>query len=526
VRPGAHVYRERPSVRIARQKTPKIYSPRGRAGYGLPAPQVIYARHGAMVRTPVAELPKSGWDRLIPLLPGMVASAPALVVAVMSGDERLLVPALGGLMHFLAALALPKVARLRRPLLRPANFTYAVFSLQLLILPWLTVLVPYQRPGFAAPPLDLERQALFLVGLAFFGTLAGQRLQARGAVETGDSTKTLRFASKADGSTFLGWTFIAIGLLGLAMYFQDLESLFSYYRGNFVVNEAFANDSVVEGVSTFLRPFLSVGLVLLWVRGRTAAQLKVRDVVFAVLVVLSGSSYSYNRGQLVATTLATIALLLALSSYRPRRLTAVLGLLLVVGGTFQIGQMREQNNLRAVDQALNSSSPVERLPQDLQLYGNGPQFAGFMLQIRANDPLLLGGSIYSSLISPVPVLGKSARSDSGTALYNRAIYGTQPTQDQIPLATIESYWNGGIPAVLAFGLLLGMANGWLDRVFLHSDRLVPRFGAAYYGYWTGLAVMTSFAVIAQLLIYFSAPFLLLIVLHKLRAPALEQVARA
>jgi hypothetical protein len=182
----------------------------------------------------------------------------------------------------------------------------------------------------------------------------------------------------------------------------------------------------------------------------------------------------------------------------------------------------DTHNLHAAGISVNRSGTIERLLQDFQLYGNGPQFAGFMLQIRAGDPLLLGDSIYRDLISPVPALGRAGRSESGTALYNRAIYGSQEVRDQIPLATIESYWNGGIPAVLIFGLLLGTASGWLDRVYLRSDRAVPRFAAAYFGYWTGLAVIASYEVISQVLIYFSAPFLLLAVLHRLQAPAVER----
>src|ERR1035437_743003 len=290
----------------------KTDSPDVQARDRFPTERVTSWHRCAIPQAEGAKPPGSGVGLLIPLLPGIVVTVPAMVGALMLGDERLLLPAVGGLMHLLATLAFPSVARLRRPLLRPANFPFAAFSLQLLVLPWLTVLAPYERPGFAAPSLTLESQSLFLIGLALFCMLAGQKLLP-GAPRHSAQTGVPQFASRADGSTFIAWIFIAVGLVGFWMYFQDPASLVNYYSGSYAVQKAVQSHTVVQGVSTFIRPFLNVGLVLLWVRGRSAARLQLRDAVFFLLLLLAASSYSYNRGQAVATIVATAAVPLVLS---------------------------------------------------------------------------------------------------------------------------------------------------------------------------------------------------------------------
>ncbi len=467
-----------------------------------------------------AALPRRAASRHLPALPGLLVTVPAIVAAVTAGDDRLLLPALAGASHLLTGLALPSVARWRRPLLRPANFTYGAFSLQLLVLPWLAVLVPYSRPGVVAPSPAMERQAVCLVGVAYLSAMLGHVAAGRARSASRAAGRPAGGGAPADrrGHRVLGWAFVAVGVLGLALFFHDPAALLAYYRGQYVVNEAVLGRSALQGASTFLRPFLTVGVVLLWVGGRRAAGLHARDGRHVLLVVLASSSYSYNRGQVLATALAAVALALAMSGHRPRRLLVALGLVAAVLGVFQLGQLREHNNLRAAGLSVQSTDPAQRFLRDLQLYGNGPQLAGYMVQIRAGEPLLLGRSVVSSLLAPVPVLGRGQRETSGTTLYNRAIYGGQDVHDQIPLATVEAAWNGGLPAVVLFGLLLGLLGGWLDRVFAASPEPVLRFAVAYFGYWTGLTVLGSVEVMAQVVIYFSAPFVVLVLLERVQAP--------
>ncbi len=471
---------------------------------------------GVSVTPGSAPLPRPAAARHLPALPGLLVTFPALGAAMTVGDDRLLVPALAGAFHLAGGLALPSVARLRRPLLRPANFTYGAFSLQLLVLPWLAVLVPYSRLGVPGPPLALERQAVCLVGVAYLSAMLGHVAAGRGP-RAGTRPAEGRAPADRRGHRVLGWVFVAVGVLGLALFFRDPAALLAYYRGQYVVNEAVLGRSALQGASTFLRPFLTVGVVLLWVGGRQVPGLHARDARHVLLVVLASSSYSYNRGQVLATALAAVALALAMSGHRPRRLLVALGLVAAVLGVFQLGQLREHNNLRAAGLAVQSSDPGQRFLRDLQLYGNGPQLAGYMIQIRADEPLLLGRSVVSSVLAPVPVLGRGQRETSGTTLYNRAVYGGQDVHDQIPLATVEASWNGGLPAVVLFGLLLGLLSGWLDRVFAASPEPVLRFAVAYFGYWAGLTVLGSFEVMAQVVIYFSAPFVVLVLLDRVQA---------
>ena len=75
-------------------------------------------------------------------------------------------------------------------------------------------------------------------------------------------------------------------------------------------------------------------------------------------------------------------------------------------------------------QGLESVAENLDLDQQIQAYGNGPQFLGFLLHNSEDLAPGLGNTTVSAALSPIPILGESFRESSGAHIYNRWIYGS------------------------------------------------------------------------------------------------------
>jgi hypothetical protein len=116
-----------------------------------------------------------------------------------------------------------------------------------------------------------------------------------------------------------------------------------------------------------------------------------------------------------------------------------------------------------------------------------------------------GTTLISSVMSPIPILGKGFRDTSGPVVYNHAIYGTSGIDDQIPAYVAELFGNFHVPGVvagfIALSLLLAMFESWLQAV-------KSTFGAfiiQYIAVWGALLAVWSVSVYVQILFYFLGP---------------------
>ena len=113
------------------------------------------------------------------------------------------------------------------------------------------------------------------------------------------------------------------------------------------------------------------------------------------------------------------------------------------------------------------------LTEMFQVYGGAPQYLGFFLEAGkwgANPQW--GKVLVSSALAPVPILGKPFRDNSGTAIYNRLIYGMLDSEDQIAPFQGEAFLDFHLAGVLAGFCLLGWIAFKLQAAFARAKSFV------------------------------------------------------
>ena len=149
----------------------------------------------------------------------------------------------------------------------------------------------------------------------------------------------------------------------------------------------------------------------------------------------------------------------------------------------------------------------------VQIYGNGPQFLGFLLEETEGRGLEWGRGLAAGMLSPVPILGKDFRSDSGTALYNQ-LFNRGDAEDQVISFAGELFLNFHVPGVVAGFALLGALLSWLQNAFLRAHSALPVYVIQLTAIWLLFLVVGSVSVVSQIAIYFYPPIYLYLCLPK------------
>jgi hypothetical protein len=186
-----------------------------------------------------------------------------------------------------------------------------------------------------------------------------------------------------------------------------------------------------------------------------------------LVLLLLFANFSYNRGSMLAPILAVAAAY----SVHVRRLSFPLLALIAIPllfVTLTFGWYRSTqldiSELVAADAGVTSG---EKVVDFLQNYPPGPQFSAFL--IEQTGSLYWGQTLVSSLMYPVPVLGKPFRDTSGVYIYNQLIYGDPDVRDQIIPYEAELYINFHVPGVVLGFALLGWLVHWFQGRFVRAD---------------------------------------------------------
>ena len=118
----------------------------------------------------------------------------------------------------------------------------------------------------------------------------------------------------------------------------------------------------------------------------------------------------------------------------------------------------------------------------------------------------MGKILVSSALAPMPILGKPFRENSGTAIYNRLIYGMIDAEDQIAPFQGEAFLDFHLAGVLVAFCLLGLVAFKLQFAFAHSQSFFEIFIWQYFAVWTFFLIFGSLSVVSQIFIYFCWPF--------------------
>lgn len=403
----------------------------------------------------------------------------------------------------------------------PWNWALLLFGFKLVLLPAAEVMGGVEIGELPhLPSMRSINAALLLESLAYICFAATyNELQARHRADA--IARTLRWHIPE----WLIVVYLIIGMAGVWLFFGSLDVLVAYFRNPAEymlgqINEAPARTGPIA-VSTFLRPFLGFSLVLLVCRlldrphGISKFVWGLSAAALILLAAASFSIFSYNRGAFVAPLLALCAA--ALSRLRTQTwkvvsaAVAVLALLLVTTTIFrsthgQTDFASSRGDWRIAVGELQVSSLV-------QVYGNGPQFLGFLLEETDGSKLQWGRGLMAGILSPVPILGKAFRSSGGTALYNE-LFNRGDSEDQVISFAGELFLNFHVPGVMMGFALLGALLSCLQNAFLRANSALAVYVIQFTAIWLLFLVVGSVSVVSQIAVYFYCPIYLYLCLPK------------
>jgi hypothetical protein len=412
--------------------------------------------------------------------------------------------------------------RRARPSIRvpisPVNIAHALFVVQLVIIPLVAVWSGFSYGQLLRLPSERSINIALLVQLfAYTVFCASYHYAARKhdpdvpAAET-QSRRALRLG--------LAPVYLAIGVVGAFLTFGSVQEYVHYFSNpdtRFEVASALEH-SLGAAAGTFLRPFLGAAIVLMWSlcvdrsASTGASVFPVRTVTVAAAVLLVLSCASYNRGSMVAPLIA----LMGAYSLHVRRLRAVPLLFVAtlgIAATVLWGEYRSSNTVVLTD--LFTSDAVRELYSDsapgdeLQVYGQGAQFLGFLLERTGfGSELWYGRATLASVLYPVPVLGSYFRADSAVALYNSLIYNSDIALDQIVPFAGELFLDFHLVGVVIGYGLLGWGVHALQLRFLRSPNAFEAYLWCLVGMWTSFLVIGNLAIFSQIWLYTFWPFYL------------------
>ena len=442
------------------------------------------------------------WSIALPLL--------VLSALILGPPERRLFSALlASLVCAVVPWLLPE-ARLRtREYLSHVNLALVLLQIKLVLVPVLLMAVGARNDIFALPASQASMEGAVLIDLvAYVAFCVG--LQLRAGYRTPATLPSLLTAFDKIPPAIFVWTFAALGLAGFLFTFGTPARFLEYFLNPAEVLKQEGDASVTEFLGTILRPFLAFSLVTWWARAADQSRGIGRwrpaffGLVAAVGITIANMTFSFNRGAFVFPLLA----LAAVYSSRVRRISPVLAagvLLALMPVLMALGSYRTQVP-GAEKPAGSFHDSLLDLSENIEVYAGGPQLTGvFYSQLGWGEHLYFGSSIVSSVLSPIPVLGKGFREGGGPIVYNQAIYGMSGIDDQIPPFASELFANFHIGGVLfgfvGFGVVLATMERWLGTI-------TSTFGAfviQYIATWGAMMSVWSISVYVQILFYFLGP---------------------
>ncbi len=442
----------------------------------------------------------------------------------------------GALVFFLVQCLLPACRPVSGKLLCPWNWALFVFFLQLVLLPLSVLLFGPSRGVLPFLPSDQAINLAMLVNVSAFIAFCAtyQYFTRRSKIGRQPSARTLLLAAcLARKSLSLKYIAVngAIGIIGFFLAFGALNKVAEYFSdpSGYISRLADTSDKLGLAAGLFFRPFLAICVVMLWCRWLDRVRSKnkrgLTSVVTALTILavcVSNATFNYNRGSVVVPLVAMLAVIVGSPGRVLHRSLVPAGALVFVVLLLApfYGAYRSSN---FTGQEILSDPSVRNLLADkleitemFQVYGGAPQFLGFFLEMgRWGTNSQWGKVLGSSALAPLPILGKPFRENSGTAVYNRLIYGQLDVQDQISPFQGEAFLDFQLPGLLAGFAFLGWIAFKLQTAFARSSSFFESFVCQYFSVWTFFLIIGSLSVVSQVFIYFCWPFYLYFIRRRL-----------
>jgi hypothetical protein len=393
-----------------------------------------------------------------------------------------------------------------------------VFLFQLVIDPLLICYVgPFLNTLPALPSDDAVNASMLVSVMAWIAFVGGSEIALRW------EPAKLRFSRIPTprrrwkfAPNKIALTFALIGVAGLGLAFHSPHALLDYFHraGGHVGVENQTNSGLAQSLSVLLRPFLGFALIIPWCgwidRRGSDQRLIWRTLATMVLVLLASATYSYNRASAVAP-------LVAMASVYSLRVLRLRFWVLLGGFVVALGLLTAVRAYRNTDFTLSQAiagagarhAILEKvnIDREIQIYTSAPQYLGYMLERSGwGDDPHYGRTLVSSVLTPIPRLGRAFRATGGTAIYNHLIYGKRSTvADQVVPFQGELFLDFALPGVVAGFLCLAFGVRLLQSKFERSTSAFTAFAWQYGAIWLGFLVVGSLAVVSQIAIYFFWP---------------------
>ena len=463
-----------------------------------------------------------GWTLILPFL--------ALTFLMLCPKERLLYTSLISTTIYALMQWIFPPCRLRIDhYLCPLNIAIVLMFLRLAAVPMLVMTTgPESRVLSVLPSLNTMEGALLIDTLAYTAFCLSLALAPRRLMMP-RSPVIAHLLSETPGRK-MTWSFAAIGMLGFFWAFGIPSNLLLYFSDPDQIAEL---HKTLEGTwiglfSTILRPFFAYALVSWWSRvadesiaQKTRKGASWRPVIYgfvaAVGITAANLTFSFNRAAFVFPLIC----LTAVYSARVRRIpfgATVMAIVIFLPALIAVETYRAgfQPGAKKIDITLESV--IGGLSENIQAYSPGPQYAGlFYDKIGWGEHLYFGSTIRDSIMTPVPLLGKSFRETNGPALFNFALYGVHGIEDQIIPYAAELFANFHAPGVIAGFMLLGLFLSQAERWFYAAPSTFAAFSIQYVSMWAALLVVWSISVFSQIMIYFFCPIYFYLAVFHARA---------
>jgi hypothetical protein len=404
-----------------------------------------------------------------------------------------------GILAFLFVQAFLPACRIHAAApLCPANIAQGYYWIQLVLV---TVLVGYFGFSQGTLPYLPSKNALNLaIVLHVVGYLSfSVAYQCFGRAIVG---RTRRHES-TPSAAYLIVPFAVLGLLGFLLTYGGVAGFIEYASSPTGHRPGWDEPTTLQGAAgNFLKHFFGFAVVLAWswwLGKAPRRKVSIIAVTAVVLIVLLVANFNYNRGTMLGPIVGLAAAFSAHVWRIPFKGVILAGVLaLSVAFTFGWYRSGDLDITELSGSAVADTWDTESVVEFVQIYASAPQMSAYLIE-SLEGKFYYGTTLLSSLVYPIPVLGKPYRDISGTGIFNELIYGDTNSVDQIIPLDGELYINFHLAGVVLGNVLLGGLLVWLQGKFMASPTPVESYAWLMMALWT--VFPGSVAVASQIYVY-------------------------